>query len=427
MVTAATPNEAPGPKGPAASLEAVVRDLKDLDELELFDPLQPETHSDPYPIYAALRENGPLHRTPRGAWLVLAYEPAIAILRDHRRFSVEHSKYRKPTSDTGPGPAERGLENIMLFKDPPDHTRLRTLVNKAFTPRVVERMRPRIEEIVDELLDEAEHRGSMDVIGDFAYPLPVRVIAEMLGVPPEDRTRFKEWSRGVAPILDPMLPEETFFKVAEAGLALAVYFDELVAQRRAEPRSDLVTELIAAEDQGEKLTEEELRATLILLLVAGHETTMNLIGNGLFALLRNRDQLARLAGDPALGKTAVEELLRYDGPVHLTARTAVQDVEVHGTKIEAGEMCVVLLAAANRDPAQFPDPDRLDVGRTANKHLAFSAGGHFCVGATLARVEGQIAFDALARRFPNIALGTDDVRYRPTVTLRGLEALSVTF
>lgn len=402
-----------------------MREVQQLDEPELFDPLQAETLSDPYPIYAALREGGPLHRTPRGVWLVLAYEPAIAILRDHHRFSVEHSKYRKPTADTGPGPAERGLENIMLFKDPPDHTRLRTLVNKAFTPRVVERMRPRIQEIVNELLDEAEQRGTMDVIADFAYPLPVRVIAEMLGVPPEDRTRFKEWSRGVAPILDPMLPEEVFFKVAEAGLALAVYFDELVAQRRAEPRPDLVTELIAAEDQGERLTEEELRATLILLLVAGHETTMNLIGNGLFALLRNRDQFDRLATDPSLGKTAVEELLRYDGPVHLTARTAVEDADIHGTKVEAGEMCVVVLGAANRDPAQFPDPDRLDVGREPNRHIAFSAGGHFCVGATLARVEGQSAFERLTQRFPNISLATDDIRYRPTVTLRGLEALPV--
>lgn len=404
-----------------------MRDVREFEELELFDPLQPETLSDPYPIYAALRENGPLHRTPRGAWLVLAYEPAVAILRDHDRFSVEHSKYRKPNSDTGPGPVERGMENIMLFKDPPDHTRLRTLVNKAFTPRVVESLRARIKEIVDELLDDAEQRGEMDVIADFAYPLPVRVIAEMLGVPPEDRTRFKEWSRGVAPILDPMLSDETFFHVAEAGLHLAVYFDELVAERRAQPQTDLVSELIAAEDQGEKLNEEELRATLILLLVAGHETTMNLIGNGLYALLRNRDELGRLAEDQSLGKSAVEELLRYDGPVHLTARTAIQDVEVHGTKIEAGEMCVVLLAAADRDPAQFPDPDRLDVGRSPNKHLAFSAGGHFCVGATLARVEGQIAFDALVKRFPNIALATDDVRYRPTVTLRGLDALPVTF
>lgn len=314
----------------------------------------------------------------------------------------------------------------MLFKDPPDHTRLRTLVNKAFTPRVVESLRTRIQAIVDELLDEVEARREMDVIAEFAYPLPVRVIAELLGVPPEDRDTFKTWSRGVAPILDPVITDEVFTKVAESGLMLAVYFDELVQKRRAEPRNDLVTELIRAEDEGERLTEEELRATLILLLVAGHETTMNLIGNGLLALLRNPNELARLRSDPGLVRTAIDELLRYDGPVHLTARTALADTEIAGVTIAKGEMAIVLLSAANRDPAQFSDPDRLDVGRSPNKHLAFSAGGHFCVGATLARVEGQIAFDALVRRFPDITLATDEVRYRPTVTLRGLESLPVT-
>jgi len=400
--------------------------VSDLDDLALFDPLAPKTHADPYPIYAALRAESPIQRTPREAWLVLGYEPAVAILRDHKRFSVEHNRYRKQTDDAGLGPTERGMENIMLFKDPPDHTRLRTLVNKAFTPRVVERLRPRIQQIVDELLDAVTEHGQMDVISDFAYPLPVRVIAEMLGVPAEDRDSFKEWSRGVAPILDPDLGEEAFMKVAEAGLALAAYFDELVTERRANPQADLVSELIAAEDQGEKLTEEELRATLVLLLVAGHETTMNLIGNGLYALLRHPDEMQRLVTHPQLSKTAVEELLRFDGPVHLTARTAITDAEIAGTDIEAGDMCVVVLGAANRDPVQFPEPDRLDIAREPNRHIAFSAGGHFCVGATLARVEGQIAFETLLQRFPDVALASDDVRYRATVTLRGLEALQVT-
>lgn len=398
-----------------------------LDELEFFDPLKPESHADPYPIYRRLREQAPLHRTPYGTWLVVAYEPAVAILRDHR-FSVDHSHRKIPpeiAADLGPSPTERGLENVMLFKDPPDHTRLRTLVNKAFTPRVVERLRSRVQEIVDDLLDEASARGEVDVIADFAYPLPVRVIAEMLGVPPEDRDRFKGWSRQIAPILDPVIADDVFFQVAEAGLALAMYFDELVATRRAQPRDDLVSELIAAEDQGDRLTEEELRATLILLLVAGHETTMNLIGNGLYALFRNPEEMERLRADESLGKSAVEELLRYDGPVHLTARTALEDIDVGGVSVEAGEMCVVVLGAANRDPDQFPDPDRLDVGRKHNRHIAFSAGGHFCVGATLARLEGEIAFESLLRRFPGMELATDEVRYRATVTLRGLESLPV--
>jgi len=407
-------------------VEAVVSEPA-LDDLELFDPLARDAHADPYPIYATLRDRAPLHRTPREAWLVLAYDPAVTILRDHDRFSVEHSRYRKQRDDDGLGPTERGLENVMLFKDPPDHTRLRALVNKAFTPRVVEQLRARIHQIVDELLDEVAGRGEMDVISEFAYPLPVRVIAEMLGVPPEDRDRFKEWSRGVAPILDPDLDEATFVTVAESGLALAAYFEELVTQRRKDPRSDLVSELIAAEDEGEKLTEEELRATLILLLVAGHETTMNLIGNGLYALLRNREQMQRLIEDPTLSKTAVEELLRFDGPVHLTARTAKEPVEVAGVQLDEGDMCVVVLGAANRDPGQFPDPDRLDITRHPNRHIAFSAGGHFCVGATLARVEGQIALETLLHRFPKTALAREEIGYRATVTLRGLEALPVSF
>jgi cytochrome P450 len=288
-------------------------------------------------------------------------------------------------------------------------------------------MRARIVEVVNHLIDEVEPRGEMDVIEDLAYPLPVTVIAEMMGIPESDRDSFKRWSRQVAPILDPVISDEVFLQVAEAGLALAVYFDELVAVRRAAPREDLITELIHAEEAGDRLTPEELRATLILLLVAGHETTMNLIGNGLLALLRNPDEAQRLRADPSLARTATDELLRYDGSVHLTARTATADVEVGGAAIAAGEMAMVILGAANRDPAQFADPDRLDIGRDPNRHLAFSAGGHFCVGATLARTEGQIAFETLVRRLPHLALADPDPPYRATITLRGLKALPVTF
>lgn len=401
-----------------------------LGDQTLFDPLAPETLSDPYPMYARLREDAPVQRTPVGVWVVLGYDPAVQILRDHNRFSVDH-RNRHDTPELieklGPTAADRGMENIMLFKDPPDHTRLRGLVNKAFTPRIVESMRTRIVEITNELIDSAEPRGEMDVIEDFAYPLPVTVIAEMLGIPEADRNEFKRWSRQVAPILDPIISDEVFLQVVEAGLALAVYFDKIIAARRADPQDDLITELIKAEDEGDRLTPEELRATLILVLVAGHETTMNLIGNGLLALLRNPDEADRLRADPSLAKTATDELLRYDGSVHLTARTATEDVEVAGATIAKGEMAIVILGAANRDPAQFSDPDHLDVGRDPNRHLAFSAGGHFCVGATLARVEGQIAFETLLRRLPNLALGDPDPPYRATITLRGLKALPVTF
>ena len=401
-----------------------------LEDRFLFDPLAPQTLSDPYPIYAQLRAEAPVQRTPAGIWLILGYEPAVQILRDHDRFSVDH-RNRHDTPEVieklGPTAADRGMENIMLFKDPPDHTRLRGLVNKAFTPRIVGAMRARIEEIANELIDAVVERGEMDVIEDFAYPLPVTVIAEMLGIPEEDRNDFKRWSRQVAPILDPIISDEVFFQVAEAGLALAVYFDEIVAKRRADPRDDLITELIRAEDEGDRLTPEELRATLILLLVAGHETTMNLIGNGLLALLRHPDEADRLRADPSLAKTATDELLRYDGSVHLTARTAIGEAKVAGERIVPGEMAIVILGAANRDPAQFPDPDRVDVGRDPNRHLAFSAGGHFCVGATLARAEGQIAFETLLRRLPGLHLVDPDPPYRATITLRGLEALPVTF
>ena len=397
-----------------------------LDDQTLFDPLAPQTLSDPYPIYARLRAEAPVQKSPAGVWLVLGYDAAVQILRDHDRFSVDHSK-RKDHESLGPTPAERGMENIMLFKDPPDHTRLRGLVNKAFTPRVVERMRTRIEQIVNDLIDAVELRGEMDVIEDFAYPLPVTVITEMLGIPESDRDSFKHWSRQIAPILDPILADDVFLQIAEAGLALAVYFDEIVAKRRADPRDDLITELIRGEDEGDRLTPEELRATLILLLVAGHETTMNLVGNGLLALLRHPEEADRLRSDPSLARSATDELLRYDGSVHLTARTATADVDVSGVRISAGELATVILGAANRDPAQFPDPDRLDIGRDPNRHLAFSAGGHFCVGATLARAEGQIAFETLVRRLPNLRLADSHPAYRATITLRGLAELPVTF
>lgn len=400
-----------------------------LGDAALFDPLAPETLSDPYPIYARLRADAPVQKTPSGVWLVLGYDPAVQILRDHR-FSVDH-RNRHDTPELieklGPTAADRGMENIMLFKDPPDHTRLRGLVNKAFTPRIVESMRARIVEITNALIDEVEPRGEMDVIEDFAYPLPVTVIAEMLGIPEADRSEFKRWSRQVTPILDPIISDAVFLQVVEAGLALAVYFDEIVAKRRADPQDDLITELIRAEDAGDRLTPEELRATLILVLVAGHETTMNLIGNGLLALLRHPEEADRLRADPSLAKTATDELLRYDGSVHLTARTAIEDVEVAGQTIAKGEMAIVILGAANRDPAQFSDPDRLDVGRDPNRHLAFSAGGHFCVGATLARAEGQIAFETLLRRLPGLKLVDPDPPYRATITLRGLKALPVVF
>ena len=318
----------------------------------------------------------------------------------------------------------------MLDRDPPDHTRLRGLASKAFTPRVVEGLRPRVQEIVDGLLDRVERRGTMDLIEEFAYPIPVNVICEMLGVPVEDHERFKGWSLDLARGLDSIMLGPDSEVAKRSGLArqgLTDYFRALIAERRASPRGDLLSGLIAAEEAGDKLSEHELLATCILLLVAGHETTVNLIGNGTLALLRHPDQRQKLRARPELIGTAVEELLRYDGPVQRTARTPSEDVAIGGRTIPKGEIVMPFIGAADRDPAQFPDPDRLDITRAENRHIAFGLGIHFCLGAPLARVEGQIAINTLLGRMPRLALAVDRPQYRGSLTLRGLTALPVSF
>ncbi len=414
------------------SPEEVDIDQPGVAEMALFSPMAPKVRANPYPIYHALRERDPVHFSPFGTCLLTRYDDAVAMLRD-RRFSVEHRNYieDRPTNTLGEGfgptPGERDLSNVMLFIDPPRHTRLRTLVNKAFTPRVVERLRERVQEIVDELLGAVAEKSEMDVIAEFAYPLPVRVICEMLGIPPDDRDRIRIWSRQIAPILDPIVTAEAQAGIEEAAHHLDAYWDRLIEQRRGGLREDLLSELIRAEDEGHRLNHDELRSTCNLILIAGHETTMNLIGNGLLALLRHPHEKEKLRTNPGLARSAVEELLRYDSPVHLTARSAMERVEVGGKTLERGQLAVIAIGGVNRDPAHFPEPDRLDIERDPNHHIAFSAGAHFCVGATLARLEAQIAFPSLLKRLPNIKLATDDPEYRPTITLRGLKELPVAF
>jgi cytochrome P450 len=318
----------------------------------------------------------------------------------------------------------------MLFRDPPDHTRLRALVSKAFTPRTIEVMRGHIQEIVDRLLDRALARGGMDVIEDLAYPLPVTVICEMLGVPVDDHASIRGWSADIARSLDAIgLPSDP--SVAERGRtarrALADYFRALLPERRARPQADLLSGLLAAEEQGDRLTEPEVISMCLLLFIAGHETTVNLIGNGTLALLRHPEQLARLQADPALVPAAIEELLRYDSPVQRTARIASTDVELAGHRIARGTMVVTVLGAANRDPAQFAEPDRLDVTRRDVRHIAFGYGIHFCLGAPLARVEGQLALGALLHRAPGLRLAETSPEWRESSVLRGLKRLAVTF
>jgi pimeloyl-[acyl-carrier protein] synthase len=394
----------------------------------VYNPLLPEFHANPYPFYRRLREEDPVHLSPLGVWVLTRYEDAVMVLRDPRfgrEGIAELAEARLGAARVRPTNARD-----MLFRDPPDHTRLRALVSRAFTPRVVEAMRPHIQEIVDGLLDRVEGARAMDVIEDLAYPVPVRVICEMLGVPPSDQEVFRHWSADIARSLDAALfPADSSIvtRGQEAGDALREYFRSLIAVRRKHPQPDLLSALIAAEEQGDKLSEAELLSTCVLLLIAGHETTVNLIGNGLLALLQHPVELRALADDPALIQTGVEELLRYDGPVQRTSRMTMADVEIGGKQISKGSVVVAAIGAANRDPAYFPDPERLDIARKDNRHIAFGFGIHFCLGAPLARIEGQVAIGTLLRRMPALKLVSDTPEWRESSVLRGLKTLPVSF
>jgi cytochrome P450 len=393
-----------------------------------FNPMDPEFVADPYPMYHRLRAEDPVHHSSLGFWVLTRYPDVMAMLRDPRLTKEPIAAFVAARFGMAVPPPGLGLS--MLDRDPPDHTRLRGLVSKAFTPRALESLRPHIQQIVDDLLAHAVGKGEMDLVEEFAYPLPVRVICEMLGVPVKDHERFKAWGLDIARGLDAiMLPPDS--EVGQRSIsgrrALADYFRGLIAERRAAPRDDMLSALIAAEEAGDKLNEEELLATCILLLVAGHETTVNLIGNGTLALLRHPDQLRKLRENPGLIGTAVEELLRFDGPVQRTARIPSEDITIGGQTIGKGEMVMPFLGAADRDPTQFPDPDRLDITRADNRHIAFGMGIHFCLGAPLARMEGQIAINTLLARLPKLALATDRPQFRQSLTLRGLQALPVSF
>jgi hypothetical protein len=386
---------------------------------------------DPYPFYRLLRQAGPVAWLPPfQAWGVTGYEEVLAVLRDHGRFSSERGRARNRLAEQiedmqrQVGPLAR--TQTMLNADPPAHTRMRNLVNKAFTPRAVEEMRPRIEAITEQLLDEAPEPGRLDVMADLANALPVIVIAEMLGVDPADRKQFKAWSDGIAgSVGSASLDETRMARVRESSASLGEYFRRVIEERRREPRNDLVSRLIAAEEQGDLLSADELLATCILLLVAGNETTTNLIGNGALALMRNPEQMRLLASDPSLIVTAVEEMLRFDSPVQATSRVALRNALIGGQEVKEGDLIITFLGAANRDPAQFPDPDTLDVTRKENRHLSFGQGIHYCVGAPLARAEAQTAINALLRRFPDAEPEVEKPAFKPSFILRGLESLPI--
>ena len=394
----------------------------------LFNPLSPEFIRNPYPHYARMRTTDPMHLTPLGMFVASRHAEASLVIRD-KRFGKDYVE--RTVRRYGPKimeePVFRNFALTMLQQDPPDHTRLRGLVAKAFTARRVEDMRPRIQEIVDENLDRIIPQGKMDLIEDFAYRLPVTVICDMLGIPAEHREMFHSGSRNSGRILEPvpMTPEE--IKQSNASQAMVkMYFDQLFDLRRKNPGDDLTTQLLQAEEDGNKLSNEELYANIILLFGAGHETTVNLIGNGLLALHRNPDQLALLKANPSLITNAIEEFLRYDSAFQVTGRVALEDIEdLGGKEIPKGDSVLCLLGSANHDSAVYPDhPERLDITRPNVKPLSFGGGIHFCLGAQIARIEAEIAISTLLRRLPDLRL--DDAvnpEWRPTFVLRGLKRL----
>ena len=387
-----------------------------------YNPLSDRTAQDPYPVYAALRERDPVHRSRlMNAWMFARHADADAILRDHRSFGSDPRKGTLTARQQAMLPAPDEL--TMLFLDPPDHRRLRALVNKAFTPRAVAALEPRIRETLAALLDDIDDPGGFDLMRAVAHPLPVIVIAEMLGVPPGDRARFAVWSAQRARLLEPTVSHRERRAAEVATAEFDAFFRAVIGERRAAPGDDIVSALVQAEDEGERLTERETLNMLRLLLIAGNETTTNLIGNGMLALLRNPGELQRLREDPGLIPSAVEELLRFDSPVQATFRRALADCEVNGFELRRRDNLVVLVGSANRDADAFADPDRLDVGRGEAAHLSFGRGIHHCLGAPLARLEGRIVLEMLLERFPRIALGDESPRFRKSIVLRGLRSL----
>jgi cytochrome P450 len=393
----------------------------------LFNPLAPEFIRDPYPFYERLRSTDPMHLTPFGTFAASRHAEVSLVLRD-KRFGKDYVErtVRRYGPQIMEEPVFRSMSHWMLQQDPPDHTRLRGLVVKAFTARRVEDMRPRIQHIVDETLDAIAGQGHMDLIEDFAFRLPVTIICDMLGIPEDHREVFYKSSRDGGRLLDPVPLSPAEIAEANAGNIVAkAYFQQLFELRRRNPGDDLTTQLVHAEEDGSKLSNEELTANIILLFGAGHETTVNLIGNGLLALHRNPEQLALLKANPALITNAIEEFLRYDSSVQLTGRVALEDVELGGKKIPKGESVLCLLGSANRDPAVYPDrPESLDITRPNVRPLSFGGGIHFCLGAQLARIEAEVAIATLLRRLPDLRL--DDAvnpDWRPTFVLRGLKRL----
>jgi pimeloyl-[acyl-carrier protein] synthase len=401
----------------------------DVSALSLYHLLEPEVLANPYPLFRRLRTEDPVHWDPfLHTWVVTRYADVVEVLHTFSADRTHTPDKLKAMGLSELSPIAQLMVKQMLFMDPPQHTRLRKLASHAFTPARVAALRSHIREIVAQLLDRVEHEHQMDVIRDLAEPLPAIVTAEMLGVPVDDREQLKAWSADFAEMLGNFQHNpERAPRMLRTVHDMTAYFHDAIRQQRAHPREGLVSSLMSAEVDGDRLSEEEIVATCIVTMVGGQETTTNLIGNGVLTILRHVAEQERLRGDLSLVPSAVEEMLRYESPSQHTGRLAPSDRELGGKVIRKGQAVMAVMAAANRDPERFPDPDRFDIGRQDNRHLAFGYAAHFCFGAALARIEGQEAFEGMLRRIPNLQLAAGPLVWRNNSGLRGVNALNVTF
>lgn len=395
-----------------------------------FDFRDPVFLADPYPVFRQLRAVARVFKAPPSRWFLTGYDETTVLLRD-KRFGRGYDDPEAMVRRFGPTamqePAVVELTHMMLMRDPPDHTRLRGLVTKAFTARRIEALRDSIQLLTNRLVDKVAERGSMDAIRELAFPLPVLVICELLGIPEADRARFVSGSSSGGALLNPTLPTRAELDRANAGnIESSAYFEALFEQRRRDPRDDLITQLVQAEEAGDRLSTAELRANVNLLFAAGHETTANLIGNGLYSLLRHPQQWQILRDDPTLVANAIEEVLRFESPVQAVGRTAAEPVELGGVALEKNAIVVSLVGGVNRDPAVFEDPERFDITRKDLRPLSFGGGIHFCLGAQLARIEAAVVFETILRRLPDLRLtDPEHPKWRPSFVLRGLTELPV--
>ena len=412
-------------------------DISDTADIQapFFNPLQPGYIDDPAPHLREMREHDPVHYSLMEQWMLFGYDDVFRLLRDPGMSvsddNIEIRNEQREDQFVAAFTEEFGVEPVrstnLLNVDPPDHTRLRRLVSKAFTPSAIEGLRPRVQEMVDSILDDMESRGHADVVGELAFPLPFDVISEMLGMPEADKDQIAEWSSALVKTLDPIISDDEVRAAARGSKHMNDLIDDVIAWKRANPADDLLTALIDAEEDGDRLSSQELRDQVSLLFIAGHETTVNLIGTGIYELMRNPEQLDLLREDPSLDANAVDELLRYVSPVQFSVRVTMRDVEFGGTPIQKGCGVLTGLASANRDPAKWgPTADELDIRRDgAGQHVSFGSGVHYCLGSSLARLEAQVAIGSFVRRFPDAQVVGDPV-WNGRINLRGLERLDVT-